>query len=267
MYLITNIKFLRQRRDKTQDEVAKALDMTRPTLSGYENGVARPNIEGLIAISKYFNISIDTLIKVDLTKLSESRLSALEHGSDVYISGTKLRVLSTSVDNKNEENIELVPEKAKAGYASGFADPEYIKELPMFQLPFLSKQKKYRTFQLSGDSMLPIPNGSWVTGEFVTDWNSIIDGHAYVILTLDDGIVFKIAENLIDEESKLMLFSLNPAYKPYDINVSQIKEVWQFVHYISTELPDPAEPKDELFKAMETIRKDVEMIRKKVVKK
>jgi hypothetical protein len=241
--------------------------MRRPTWSGYENGVARPNIEGLIAISKFFKISIDTLVKIDLTKFSGSQLSELERGNDVYITGTKLRVLTTSVDKKNEENIELVPEKAKAGYASGFADPEYIKELPMFQLPFLSKQKKYRTFQLSGDSMLPIPHGSWVTGEFVQDWNSIINGHAYIILTLDDGIVFKVVENLLDEESKLILFSFNPAYKEYDIHVSQIKEVWQFVHYISTELPDPAEPKDKLFKAMETIRKDVEMIRKKVVKK
>jgi hypothetical protein len=137
----------------------------------------------------------------------------------------------------------------------------------MFQLPFLSKQKKYRTFQLSGDSMLPIPHGSWVTGEFIQDWNSIISGHAYIILTLDEGIVFKIVENFLDEESKLILFSLNPAYNEYDIHVSQIKEVWQFVHYISTEIPDPSEPKDKLFKAMETIRKDVEMIRKKVVKK
>ena len=267
MNLTNNIKFLRNRKHLTQDEVANTLGMRRPTWSGYENGVARPNIEGLIAISKFFKISIDTLVKIDLTKFSGSQLSELERGNDVYITGTKLRVLTTSVDKKNEENIELVPEKAKAGYASGFADPEYIKELPMFQLPFLSKQKKYRTFQLSGDSMLPIPHGSWVTGEFVQDWNSIINGHAYIILTLDDGIVFKVVENLLDEESRLILFSLNPAYKEYDIHVSQIKEVWQFVHYISTELPDPAEPKDKLFKAMETIRKDVEMIRKKVVKK
>jgi hypothetical protein len=63
--------------------------------------------------------------------------------------------------------------------------------LPGFQLPFLSKQKKYRTFQLSGDSMLPIPDGSWVTGEYLQDWNDIISGNAYIVFTIDDGIVFK----------------------------------------------------------------------------
>ncbi len=55
------------------------------------------------------------------------------------------------------------PEKAKAGYKGGFADPDYIRVLPTFQLPFLSRDKKYRTFQISGDSMLPIPDESFVT--------------------------------------------------------------------------------------------------------
>ncbi len=93
--------------------------------------------------------------------------------------------------------IELVPEKAKAGYATGYADPEYIGELPVFTLPFLSEKKKYRTFQLKGDSMLPIPDGSWVTGEYLQDWMGIISGKAYVVFTLDDGIVFKVVENNI----------------------------------------------------------------------
>ena len=35
-----NIKLLRKRRGRTQDDIAVALQMKRPTLSGYENGVA-----------------------------------------------------------------------------------------------------------------------------------------------------------------------------------------------------------------------------------
>ena len=115
-----------------------------------------------------------------MRKLSGSQLRQLEHGQDVFITGQKLRVLATTVDRNNEENIELVPEKAKAGYARGFADPEFIGDLPVFRLPFLSSNKKYRTFQITGDSMLPIPDKSWVTGEFVQDWND----NLLVMLTL-----------------------------------------------------------------------------------
>ena len=60
MLFSTNIKFLRKRRSKTQDDVATALNMKRSTLSGYENEVSEPNIEALIALSKYFNVAIDT---------------------------------------------------------------------------------------------------------------------------------------------------------------------------------------------------------------
>ena len=67
----------------------------------------------------------------------------------------------------------------------------------VFRLPFLSDKRKYSTFQLKGDSMLPIPDGSWVTGEFLQDWMNIKNGNAYVVFTLNDGIVFKIVENNI----------------------------------------------------------------------
>jgi len=264
MFFQSNIKFLRQRRKVTQDVMAQALNMKRSTLSGYENEVAQPNLEALAAFSGYFHISIDTLIKIDLTKLPESQLGELERGNDIYVRGTNLRILATSVDARNNENIELVPEKAKAGYATGYADPDYIRELPAFSLPFLSKNKKYRTFQLKGDSMLPIPDGSWVTGEYIQDWKTVITGHGYIIFTLDDGIVFKIAENKIEEEGKLILYSLNPLYDPYEVMVSEIKEIWKFVNYISAEIPDPMIPNENLLKTVAGLKRDLNWMKRKI---
>jgi len=137
MLFAQNIKFLRKRKDRTQDEVAEALGMKRSTLSGYENEVAMPAIPALIQFSDYYGIAVDTLVKVDLTALNGHQLYMLEHGEDVFLRGGKLRVLATTVDRQNRDNIELVPEKAKAGYTRGFFDPEYINELPRYQLPFL----------------------------------------------------------------------------------------------------------------------------------
>jgi transcriptional regulator with XRE-family HTH domain len=265
-YFSSNIKILRKRRRLTQDEVAERLGMKRPTLSGYENEVSQPTVTALIAFSKFYSIAIDTLLNIELEKLSELQLRQLEHGEDVFIKGGRLRVLATTVNEHNDENIELVNEKAKAGYATGFADPEFINHLPRFQLPFLSKQKKYRTFQLSGDSMLPIPEKSWVTGEYVQDWNHIISGHAYIVFTLDEGIVFKVAENLLKEEGVLRLFSLNPLYEPFDVSVSEIKEVWKFVHFISSELPEPILPQEELLKTVANLKSDMDRMKLQLLK-
>jgi transcriptional regulator with XRE-family HTH domain len=238
---------------RTQDDVAAALGMKRSTLSGYENAVAQPGMEALVSFSNYFRIAIDTLVRVDLSKLPESQLRQLEQGYDVFIKGSSLRVLATTVGPDNQENIELVTEKAKAGYRTGFADPEYISILPTFRLPFLSKQKKYRTFQISGDSMLPIPEGAWVTGVFVQDWNSVRDRDACIILTTEEGIVFKVVENKIRQEGKLVLHSLNPEYEPYEINVNEIREIWQFVNYISPEIPENTS--DATWQLAQTVKK------------
>ncbi|MCU0472484.1 MAG: helix-turn-helix domain-containing protein [Bacteroidales bacterium] len=266
MYFAANIKFLRKRRDRTQDDVAVALNLKRSTLSGYENGVAQPGIEILVSFSRYFNMSIDTMLKIDMSKLSESQLGELERGYDAYIKGSNLRVLTTTVNSDNRENIELVPEKAKAGYATGYADPEYIGELPRFRLPFLSEKRKYRTFQLKGDSMLPIPDGSWVTGEFVQDWNEIISGKAYVVFTINDGIVFKVVENNLKTDGKLVLYSLNPMYEPYEVHINEVKELWKFVNYISSELPEPVMPEKQLIQAVATMKNDLARIKAKIGK-
>jgi transcriptional regulator with XRE-family HTH domain len=264
MYFHSNIKLLRNRKNKTQDDLAAILNMKRSTLSGYENQVAEPGIEVLLEFSRYFNMAVDTLIKTDLSKLSESQLHQLENGDDVFLKGGNLRILASTVDSSNEENIELVGAKARAGYTNGFADPEYISELPVFKLPFLSASKKYRTFQLNGDSMFPIPDKAFVTGEYVVDWNNIATGEACVVLTLDDGIVFKIVENNIREEGILTLYSLNPLYDPFDVKVANIKEVWKFVHFISQELPEPVLPENELVRTVAGLKQDMERVKSRM---
>lgn len=264
MFFNSNIKFLRKRKGRTQDDVALALNMKRPTLSGYENEVAKPSVEVLMAFSTYYKIAIDTLLKVNLSALPESQLTQLERGYDVYIRGGNIRILATTVDSDNDENIELVSEKASAGYTSGFADPEYIKVLPTFKLPFLSRERKYRTFQINGDSMLPIPDKSYVTGEYIENWQYIKDGQPCIILTLDDGIVFKVLENKINDNGTLQLHSLNTLYKPYEIEVKDVKEIWKFVNYISSEMPDRNIEKDELVIEVRALRNEVKAIQMKL---
>jgi phage repressor protein C with HTH and peptisase S24 domain len=239
------------------------MEIKRPTLNNYENQGVTPPIELLIRFSDYFGISIDTLIKIDLSALSQFQLRELEQGNDVYVTGTRLRVLASTVGNDNEENIELVPEKAKAGYLSGFADPEYIVSLPVFRLPFLDNSKKYRTFQIAGDSMHPIPDGSWVTGVFLCDWTLLKNNDACIIVTSDDGILFKLVENQIKSKGAIRCISLNPFYKPYELEVGKIKEIWKFVHYISAEIPETAEM-DYLAKSVLELKNDVAEIKKMI---
>lgn len=262
MFLSNNLKVLRKRKGFTQDEAAEAMKISRTKVNAYENEHSEPTIESLVMLAAFYNLNVDTIIKTDLSKLSDKQFEELENGFDSYITGSKLRVLASTVDNGDNENIELVPAKAKAGYADGYNDPDFIAQLPTFQLPFLSKDRKYRTFQLDGDSMYPIKDKSYVIGEFVQNWIDIKDGQAYVILTSDDGIVFKIAFNHIKKDKTLLLHSLNPLFKDYEIKINQVKEIWKFVSYFSSELPDVNNTREELLgaiKGLEDKIKDLKM--------
>lgn len=258
----SNIKILRQRRKLTQDMAASELGISRSTFNSYENGsVQNPTLDALIQFSKYFRVSIDTLVKMDLSKLSEFQLSELERGHDVYVTGARLRVLATTVDKDNKENIEVVPLKAKAGYKNGFADPEFISKLPAFQLPILFNDRKYRMFQINGDSMLPIPDKSWVIGEYVENFHDVKDGTAYILLLQDEGIVFKLAYNQIRKKKNLLLKSLNPVYDPYEVPVNEVREVWRFCNYISAEIPEQYWQKDRILSKIERIESEMQAIR------
>jgi transcriptional regulator with XRE-family HTH domain len=226
MHFAENLKFLRLRRNKSQADLAVELEITRTTLSGYEKNV-QPPFRNLIKISEYFNVSLDALIKYKLDVLSEFQLSQIEKGFDVDVTGNKLRLLTITVDSNGKENIEMVPLKAQAGYTTSYGDLDFITSLPKFKLPFLPENKTYRTFQIKGDSMLPIPENSWVTCSYVENWEHIKNGKACVVVTKNEGIVFKLVYLRLDS-GVLLLVSSNRNYNPYEIPVSQVLEIWQF---------------------------------------
>ena len=226
MYFAGNLKYLRKRRNRSQMDLAAELDLTRTTLSGYEKNV-QPPFKTLIKISEYFNVSLDALIKYNLEILSEFQLSQIEKGLDVDVTGNKLRLLTISVDNEGKENIEMVPVKAQAGYTSNYGDLDFITSLPKFKLPFLPENKTYRSFQIQGDSMQPVTEGSWVTCSYVENWQNIKNGQSCIVVTKDEGIVFKRVYSRLNE-GKFQLVSTNPDYSPYEIPVLQILEIWKF---------------------------------------
>ncbi len=230
MHFPENIKFLRKRRRLSQADLAAQLELTRTTLAGYEKNI-QPPFKVLIRFAEFFNISIDALVRYDLQVLSEFQLSQIEDGFDIDLTGKKLRLLTISVDKEGQENIEMVPVKAQAGYTNSYGDLDFIGSLDKFSLPFLPKDKTYRTFQIQGDSMLPVPEGSWVTCSYIQDWTTIKNGIPCIIVTLDEGIVFKLVYKQIEEKRSLQLVSTNRNYKPYELPLNKIVEIWKFETY------------------------------------
>lgn len=59
---MTGLKEIRKKKGYSQQKVAMDLNISREALSYYENGRRSPDIELLLAMSKYFGKSINYLI-------------------------------------------------------------------------------------------------------------------------------------------------------------------------------------------------------------
>jgi hypothetical protein len=155
-----------------------------------------------------------------------------------------------------------VPVKAKAGYVAGYGDPEFIAQLPVFSLPHLPRDRKYRMFPTSGDSMLPVPEGAFVIGEYLEDWTTLKRDTPAIVVTSAEGIVFKLARWL-PECRALLLTSLNPAYAPYQVPAGELLEVWRFRNYLTDVFPAPPQPTEEIGRMVAEIREDVRRLLKR----
>ena len=248
-----NIKFLRKQHGYTQETFAEALGINRPSVGAYEEGRADPRLNTLSKMAELFNVSVDELINEDLTK-------------DHYVPKQNVRVLAVTVDEEEGEHIQLVPTKAAAGYTNGYADPEYLTDLPRFNLPVLPKSGTYRAFEINGDSMLPIISGSIIIGKYVEQLSDIRNGKTYVIVTKSEGVVYKRVFNYLDEKGKLFLVSDNKSYDAYELDPEEVLEIWEAKAFISLEFPDPQSAgelsMDQLANMIGNLRSDVERLKK-----
>jgi len=234
-----NLKYLRKLKNMTQEEFAKALYIKRSSLGAYEEGRAKPNSDALMALGKVFNLTLEQLYTVDLGELANDKLlkSNDPETKDSYLSGERMRILSIAVDKMAREQIVVVPIKARAGYTTGYTDAEYIAELPRFYLPMLPNGT-YRAFEIEGDSMLPLKPGSFVIGEYVENFYQMRNGETYVIVSKENGVVYKRVSNHINQDGTLSLLSDNLMYPAFKMHASSIQEVWKAKAFISTQLPD-----------------------------
>ncbi|MCE3259526.1 MAG: family transcriptional regulator [Bacteroidetes bacterium] len=145
-----NIRFLRQLKGLSQEQLADELKVTRSRIGGYEEARNEPPIDLLIRLSEFFHIAIDALVRGDLRKTNLDGLMKI---------GKNRILFPILLDNEGNDMVELIPMKASAGYLKGYADPEYIEKLPQMKLPFLPTGK-HRAFPIKGDSMPPIKEGS-----------------------------------------------------------------------------------------------------------
>jgi len=212
-----NLKYLRKLRGWTQEEFANKLGIKRSLVGAYEEERADPRIDILEIVSEIFKLTLDELLLKDLSNTGGS-----------YLAKRRQQKMMSADRNL----IHFVPVKAAAGYLAGYADTEFIDELNTFTLPMLSGGN-YRAFEIIGDSMLPTPSGSIIVGEKVDSLEDIKNNMAYIVVSRNEGIVYKRVVKNNKAKNKLTLVSDNPQYQPYQVNADDVVELWMAQSVIS----------------------------------
>lgn len=255
-----NIRFLRKEKSWTQADLADKLDVNRSLIGAYEDGRTEPRLATLQVLCHLFNVSLEELLYKPLDKQAPQ-----PKRQDL-----PLRILPVAVEPSGKELISLIPQKAAAGYTQGYADSEYIEGLQSISLPLpeLQQSGSLRIFQIEGDSMLPVQPGSYIIGEFVENWETIKNNECYILLTLNDGIVYKRVENELIRENRLVLKSDNKEYKPYHLDALEILEIWHAKGVLSFQVPSENDIQDQNYRHMiqnlEEIKKDLSSIKAKI---
>ncbi|MBM3413437.1 MAG: LexA family transcriptional regulator [Bacteroidetes bacterium] len=246
-YSNQNLKYLRKQRGWTQEEFANRLNIKRSLLGAYEEERAEPRYEVLEGVCDLFKLTMDDLLRKDLSDQKANYLS-------------QRRAIKMAL---GPAEIPFVPVKAAAGYLAGYADPEFIDELNTFTLPMLTGGN-FRAFEIIGDSMLPTPSGSVIVGEKVNDLEGVKNHTPCIVVSRNEGIVYKRIQKNSKQKDKLTLVSDNPVFHPYTVNTEEVIEMWQAQVVISKANAQHRWDMNQLANVVSDLQQQVSSLQKKL---
>jgi len=135
--------------------------------------------------------------------------------------------------------VPLVPMKAIAGYIKSYDQIEFLDMLEKYSLPpgVSPIGAVWQYFEISGDSMEPsCQSGDVVLASQVPydDWPHIRNFYVYIILTEKDLWIKHLYAESRDEW--ILISENDETYKPFVVNVADIRELWVMRRHIKKEL-------------------------------
>lgn len=242
-----NIKYLRKQRGWTQEEFAQKLHIKRSLVGAYEEERADPRIDVLEIVCDIFKLTLDDILRKDLSDNKGGYLA-------------KRRAIKMS---SGPSEIHFVPVKAAAGYLAGYADEDFIDELNTFTLPMLSGGE-YRAFEIIGDSMLPTPSGSIIVGEKVESIEEVKNNTPCIVVSRNEGIVYKRVTKNSRIKNKLTMVSDNPSFHPYTLNAEDVLEMWQAQMVVSKVKAQERWDMNQLSNIVTELQEQVSSLKKKM---
>ena len=231
MDLSDNLRYYRKTNRMTQKELASVLGTNNTNISNWEKGISKPDIETLIRISKYFEVSLDELLfkeKRQIDKVRGQTPAYLQPGitfeHERQTSVPQLSPFSLGSDSRMERQlVPLYDLEATAGLVPLLTrQHEPVDHISIPDLPRCDGAVYVR-----GDSMYPLlKSGDIVLYRQVANPQAIIWGEMYLIsftYNEEEYISVKYVKKSDGHPGQVQLVSYNPHHAPIEIDVSSIR--------------------------------------------
>ncbi len=101
-YVGSKIKYFREEKGLSQEELAKHLHTTRQTISRYENGERKANQDVLFELAKIFNQTIDAFFPPRGQEAKDERLMTIAAHLDDDVTDEELRDILAYIEMKKQ---------------------------------------------------------------------------------------------------------------------------------------------------------------------
>jgi len=221
-YIGKNIKKIRSVTKLSQAEFAKIFNLARPSVGAYEEERSEPKIDTLIEITNHFGISIDLILKKELSIneiLSFDSLNKKLSRAHEQMRPSK---------NIQKDGIQVVSADAYSDYVVSHNSRDFISNLPVIDLP-IHFVGLARCFEMKGNEMeyqqQGIHHGDLMLARKVNIKNLSTDYVNKILVFIDHHTIF-IRRLRSVKESSLILSTDDPSYPEEKKATNEILELW-----------------------------------------
>jgi len=218
-----NIRKIRTVKKLSQAAFAEIFNLARPSVGAYEEGRAEPRIDTLIQIANYFGLSVDALLRKDLTINELVRFDSLKNIKPDP-NTTSAQPTRSTLQNLNTK---FVAAKIYIDYIRNFRNVDFIDNLPAFHFPHI-RSPEARAFEISDNSMMfdnagILPGDIVISEKKISDSSDLHSDHLYIIVLENNILIRRLQENT----KKLKLAPDNPDWQNSFLTFESIQEIWE----------------------------------------
>lgn len=107
MNFANNLKQLRQGHHMTQEALAQYLNVTRPTIAGYETKNKQPDYDKLQKIAEIFEVSIDYLLTGNETSILLESNDSIDPSQSIQLEKILLKYFSQLSSSSKQELVNF----------------------------------------------------------------------------------------------------------------------------------------------------------------